>query len=472
MSKGESIFRGAGITVEDEFTNDNFDEEEEAGEGWIEEGHEVKREEIEGLEEPYLLLLPPDPESDTEQPPPSRSLQNRVIHIQASPDSAKPAVSGLRNSGQQALTSSRQELKTVFICPEPHCKLRLPTQASVATHVATCHGGRVENEVPESQVDSLPCEEDGDADDLMLGEERREGARKRKRAGTGGKEGKQLQCSHCQMTAESIAELRTHVKVMHEEQKTYQCTECNIKVSRKYHLVRHIKAVHQKEKFWQCEDCDYKTNNQVCFKKHKNNKHEGEDCDNVYSVDSLALRQEDESLLRCVCTWCPFKSSKYSVVKKHIEIHHERKHHYPCKECVFVGQSVDDYAEHYHTFHKMDEYKHACTDCSFKCTNKHDLKIHYSEMHSKQRQRFFACPMCDHKSNDVNNMKRHINTVHHSDARRVYRCDQCEFQSEQKTLLLQHRYSAHEGLTISAGEGDGMQEVKITLFNANSGDES
>ena len=43
MSKGESIFRGAGITVEDEFTNDNFDEEEEAGEGWIEEGHEVRK---------------------------------------------------------------------------------------------------------------------------------------------------------------------------------------------------------------------------------------------------------------------------------------------------------------------------------------------------------------------------------------------------------------------------------------------
>ena len=83
----------------------------------------------------------------------------------------------------------------------------------MATHVATCHGGRVENEVPESQVDSMPCEEDGDADDVMLDEERSEGVRKRKRAATGGKEGKQLQCSHCQMTAGSIAELRTHVKV-------------------------------------------------------------------------------------------------------------------------------------------------------------------------------------------------------------------------------------------------------------------
>ena len=73
--------------------------------------------------------------------------------------------------------------------------------------------------------------------------------------------------------------------------------------------------MHQKEKFWQCEDCDYKTNNQVvmgnleakigvksnsqvCYKKHKNNKHEGEDCDTVYSVDSLAITQGDESLLR------------------------------------------------------------------------------------------------------------------------------------------------------------------------------
>ena len=38
----------------------------------------------------------------------------------------------------------------------------------MATHVATCHGGRVENEVPESRIDSLPCEEDGDADQGLV----------------------------------------------------------------------------------------------------------------------------------------------------------------------------------------------------------------------------------------------------------------------------------------------------------------
>ena len=42
MSKGESIFRGEGITVEDEFTNDTFDDEEDGGERWLEDGNEVR----------------------------------------------------------------------------------------------------------------------------------------------------------------------------------------------------------------------------------------------------------------------------------------------------------------------------------------------------------------------------------------------------------------------------------------------
>merc|ERR1711934_309721 len=78
---------------------------------------------------------------------------------------------------------------------------------------------------------------------MMLGEEKKEVGRRKRKGGASGREGKQLQCSHCQLQLDTIGELRTHVKVMHEEQKTYQCTECNIKVSRKYHLVRHIKCI-------------------------------------------------------------------------------------------------------------------------------------------------------------------------------------------------------------------------------------
>ena len=80
------------------------------------------------------------------------------------------------------------------------------------THVATCHGGKVEN--VEGQIDPLLGEEDVEGDDMsMLGEEKKEVVRRRRKGGTGGKEGKQLQCSHCQLQLDTIGELRTHVKV-------------------------------------------------------------------------------------------------------------------------------------------------------------------------------------------------------------------------------------------------------------------
>ena len=83
----------------------------------------------------------------------------------------------------------------------------------MATHVATCHGGKVDNGVAEGQIDPLLGEEDVDGDDMMLGEEKKEGVRRRRKGVAGGKEGKQLQCSHCQLQLDSIGELRTHVKV-------------------------------------------------------------------------------------------------------------------------------------------------------------------------------------------------------------------------------------------------------------------
>jgi len=407
---------------------------------------------------------------------------SKVIHIDTKPDLTKPSVSGLTVARGSVIPVApavkKATMQPIFLCPEISCKLKLPSKSSLLTHVKMCH-----REILEDKTDMEADDPDGFLSDENTlpdgGETIMEESDFEKTDSEDVNEGKKLvkgkspkvaiprklkifECQYCGFVTDcSAAKLRKHVKEVHEEIKQYHCTECGIKVSRKYHLIRHIKAVHHKEKFWQCEDCDYKTNNQVCFKKHKQNKHEGGgDCDILYSVDSLQNLPKGltEADLKCVCTWCVFKSNKYSVVKKHIEIHHERKKHYPCKECVFVGQSVDDYAEHYHTFHKTDSYPHACTDCSFKCTNKHDLKQHYSDTHSKQR--LYVCKMCDHKSNDVNNMKRHINTVH-SNSRKVYKCENCNYETDQRMEILSHRYNVH-GLSMTGVSDD----MKIILFNS------
>jgi len=404
---------------------------------------------------------------------------SKVIHIDTHPDLTKPSVSGLSiaRGHINPVVKHHTQQQPIFLCPEKTCKLRLPSKSSLLTHVKICHKEMLEekSEMEQDDPDEFLSDENvlpnggeamieesdfdkTDSDELI----EKKLFKSKSPKSTVSRKHKLFECHYCGFVTDSgAASLRKHVKEVHEEIKQYHCTECGIKVSRKYHLIRHIKAVHHKEKFWRCEDCDYKTNNQVCFKKHKQTKHEGGgDCDLLYSVDSLQNLPKGvtEADLKCVCTWCVFKSNKYSVVKKHIEIHHERKKHYPCKECVFVGQSVDDYAEHYHTFHKTDSYPHACTDCSFKCTNKHDLKQHYSDTHSKQR--LYVCKMCDHKSNDVNNMKRHINTVH-GNSKKVYKCDDCNYETDQKMTFLGHKYNVH-GLSVTGITDD----MKIILFNS------
>ena len=274
-------------------------------------------------------------------------------------------MSGL--SASSILKNSRQNvsLATVFLCPDQSCKLKLPSRATLLTHFKMCHTREIsaeEEEEPHQHQteDSLDYETDPDDPQLEAGK-------------AGIKARKNYICSECGHVAANSQSHKKHMKSCHDEVKTYDCPDCGVKVTRKYHLLRHIKAVHEKEKFWQCDSCDYKTNNQACFKKHKQSKHDGGgDCDIRYSLEFLqnlppGVKEED---LNCVCTWCAFRSNKYSIVKKHIEIHHERKKHYSCKECLFVGENVDDYAEHYHAFHKTDSYPHACTDCTFRLVEK------------------------------------------------------------------------------------------------------
>ena len=286
-------------------------------------------------------------------------------------DTSKPSISGLKVSSVQGISKTilkKPSSGNVFLCPDPSCKLRLPSKSSLKTHIIMCHTRGKDVKVIKEDIENN--EEDCMGDDLDIDDvSDSEGETVMIKNKSGIAKVKIKECSICSYIAKNAADLKRHIKSIHEEAKTYQCKECNITVTRKYHLLRHIKAVHERERFWQCESCEYKTNNFSCFKKHKHNKHvSGGDCDIKYSVDYLqnlppGVKEAD---LKCVCTWCPFKSAQYKVVKKHIEIHHERKKHFPCKECVFVGESVDDYAKHYTEFHKTDDYPHACTDCTFK----------------------------------------------------------------------------------------------------------
>ena len=386
------------------------------------------------------------------------SLKKGIQFAHFRSDISKPSILGISAA---ALTPKKGSVKrsssilpipmeTVFLCPDINCKLKLPSQATLLTHMKMCHSS--DDSTNGHEDENIKDDEDlSDEDDnLLMKEEERVPLRKVRIQ----------ECSICNYKAKSSAELKRHLKAEHLEQKSFTCPECNIVVSRKYHLVRHIKAVHEHERFWQCETCDYKTNNFGCYKKHKHNKPNSGDCDLQYSVEAMQNLPPGttEADLKCVCTWCAFKSKRYSTVKKHIEIYHEKTKSYPCKECLFVAENVDDYAKHFNDYHKTDDYPHSCTDCNFKCTNKLDLKQHYISEHNKQKE--YVCRTCRYRTLDYNNMKRHILTVH-APAPLYFKCDHCTGEFESKDDLNNHLYNDHGFYVADINSDDDMKVVII-----------
>lgn len=397
---------------------------------------------------PEEILADPLPEAEE-----NNSASEKVIHINTRSDFSKPSILGIsvasitpkKSPVKRSASITPIPMETVFLCPDVNCKLKLPSQATLLTHMKMCHSA----EDVKIGDESMMSEELSDEDDNLHEHDQSVPVKKVRIQ----------ECSICNYKAKSSAELKRHLKAEHLEQKSFACPECNIVVSRKYHLIRHIKAVHENERFWQCETCDYKTNNFGCYKKHKHSKPNSGDCDLQYSVESMQKLPPGitEADLKCVCTWCAFKSQRYSTVKKHIEIYHERTKSYPCKECLFVAENVDDYAKHFNDYHKTDDYPHSCTDCNFKCTNKLDLKQHYISEHNKQKE--YVCRTCRYRTLDYNNMKRHILTVH-APSPVLFKCDHCTSEFESKDDLNSHMYNDH-GFYVADINSDDMKVVII-----------
>jgi len=447
MSESSEVYQDQEMTLKDEFQSDQ-EEDPEA------DGMEDQDEDPVADEESNLIILGASASDvlanmESESDPDDPSQSEKVIHIASSSgsrsDESKPAISGLPQKPTVSIISSN--VGAVFLCPDVNCKLRLPSRNALLTHVEMCHSkvvtGTTEKKNNKNEVEDLE-------DDDVITIKHKSGVSKFKIR----------ECIICSYLAKNEADLKRHTREIHAKKfPKIKCDQCDATFDKKIQFLRHRKMAHENVKIHACDSCDFKTNNINSMKKHKYNKHiAGGDSDIKYSVDYLnnlppGVKEED---LKCLCTWCPFKSNQYKVVKKHIEIHHEKKNHYPCKECYYVAENVEDYAKHYMEFHKTDSYPHACTDCSFRCTNKADLKQHYILEHSKQK--LYVCKSCNFRSFDVHTIRKHILRVHPS-----FRCDYCDFSSETKDALFTHQYNEH-GLHLA--DINPSDDMKVVIINS------
>lgn len=147
-----------------------------------------------------------------------------------------------------------------------------------------------------------------------------------------------FKCTLCDMTANTAAQLATHVRYRHLKERPFHCSKCSYRCIKKSDLRRHDMQIHER-KVYQCieDGCTYSVRTLQCYRRHYTEVHE-----------------ENPLLYSCHC--CPriFRSSKN--LTKHLKSEHNFK--------LPSGHARFTYKMNEHGFHCLETTRIESLDVS------------------------------------------------------------------------------------------------------------
>jgi KRAB domain-containing zinc finger protein len=281
-----------------------------------------------------------------------------------------------------------------------------------------------------------------------------------------------LHCELCGITFCNSANLRVHVRNIHEGQK-YLCSLCGVSYNQSSTLSAQMKRTHQGS-VTPCPSCEDVFNSKSAMKLHFMEKHEefSEQC-NICGKES-----RNKDALAChirryhnvqpgdkpfSCDHCDFRTHR----KDFIGIHMKRFHEGICISCHSCGKKfmmkcslkkhlkskhdmVDDTLECNCTIDPLsprrygngngDKFKCREPNCDKEYVTNQALLNHTQAVHEGVR---WYCDQCSESFKRQGALASHIEDVH--DMKR-FQCDQCEKGNYTRKGLSEHRRAIHEGL--------------------------
>jgi KRAB domain-containing zinc finger protein len=241
----------------------------------------------------------------------------------------------------------------------------------------------------------------------------------------------------------------------------------------------------------QCEICYHEARNSAELKQH-------------------VLAMHDHTMYQC--TFCPFKTSHQSSLKRHKQtVHPLAELKVYCDTCINTGAQMPPKAENKEELRRILELADAlqCQDCKNVSRRSLELiKFHEENPKSQGQDQIIsiqkgrlACDMCGYDGRNFNDLKQHKLTVHegvsyncelcdyvaarpealkrHRKTRheeRKFMCDHCNFRAHTAVKLSQHKLTAHVGVrypcnqcNYSSARPNKLKEHKLMFHNGNEG---
>jgi len=173
---------------------------------------------------------------------------------------------------------------------------------------------------------------------------------------------KKTKCRICQKVFRKFAEIDEHFKKDHPGRKPFECDVCGYNAKDEARLKKHELCHKQGGQKEQCNICFKEFRNKVSLRTHRN------------MVHKMGKQY--------TCSYCGkiLYSSQY--VKKHEATHTGQK--FKAATCKYCGKTVEYTKLKNHELIHTGEKPFKCSDCSYRCIQRSNLRIHMRAVHKKE----------------------------------------------------------------------------------------
>jgi stress-induced morphogen len=230
---------------------------------------------------------------------------------------------------------------------------------------------------------------------------------------------------------------------MHDRSKLFACDKCDYSSTKEANLREHVLDKHSNfsEEILKphvCEVCGFRFKSSCHLIRHLK----------IHNRDVMK-----PYLFKC--EYCNSSFTERYNLRVHIEIKHKQKpFRYVCNECKKGFHGKKDLELHSVT-HQIDPVIHQCSECDFKSKHVKSIKRHYKAKHCNDSQSItkrFKCDICDKKFENRAKLKRHY-YVHKDKSLRPTACSECSYRCIEKSELKRHMEVVHGSLDAPGESG-------------------